>query len=37
MSEFVFIVAVYIKKLNKKIMNHNAFVLKEGKYLIQRK
>ncbi len=33
MSEFVFIVAVFINK----IMNHKAFVLKEGKYLIQRK
>ncbi len=38
-SEFVFIVAVFIKKKNiiNKTMNHNAFVLKERKYLIQRK
>ncbi len=35
-SEFVFIVAFFINK-NNKTMNHNAFVLKERKYLIQRK
>ncbi len=35
-SEFVFIVAVFINK-NNKTMNHNAFVLKERKDLIQRK
>ncbi len=32
--KFVFIVAVFIKKINK-TMNHNAFVLKERKDLIQ--
>ncbi len=36
-SEFIFIVAVFINKKIKKTMNHNTFILKEKKYRIQSK